>query len=315
LFIVRCLVFGNRASPCCWCAVSGLLCWLGIQKLGITGLHVYMDDFFGWDYTDNLVWYRGKHHPCRQVQFLLLWEVISCPFEDRKQEHGEALKIIGFWVDVNAGSISLPSTSISNIVTKIDLFLATPGCSPALRAWQHLGGHLNWMLNMLPWGQPALMEMYHKISGKSWSHCGTPINATMIADLTWLKNVILLSVGIWFTDTGLWLDQDADLVMWTDTSLCNALAFVYSNKGFLYPIKAPPPGIKVDIFFLELLAITSAIHHARSLAQPPHWILIWTDSLNSVAILSSLHMAESIHNAPLLAIANIILCTGMDLQV
>jgi hypothetical protein len=123
LFIVRWLVFGNRASPRCWCAVSGLLCWLGVRKLGIASLHVYMDDFFGWDYADNLVWYRGKLRPCRQVQFLLLWESISCPFKDRKQEHGEALKIIGFWVDINAGSISLPPSTVSDIITKIDLFL------------------------------------------------------------------------------------------------------------------------------------------------------------------------------------------------
>ena len=57
LFIIRCLVFSNRASSCCWCAVLGLLCWLSVQKLGIVGLHVYMDDFFGWDYADNLVWF------------------------------------------------------------------------------------------------------------------------------------------------------------------------------------------------------------------------------------------------------------------
>jgi hypothetical protein len=57
--------------------------------------------------------------------------------------------------------------------------------------------------------------------------------------------------------------------MWTDASLHNALAFVYSNEGFLYPIKTPSTDVKVDIFFLELLAIASAIHHAGSLAQPP----------------------------------------------
>ena len=47
MYIVRHLVFGNRASPRCWCAVSGLLCWIATQKLDIRGLHVYMDDFFG----------------------------------------------------------------------------------------------------------------------------------------------------------------------------------------------------------------------------------------------------------------------------
>ena len=105
------------------------------------------------------------------------------------------------------------------------------------------------------------------------------------------------------------------MVMWMDVSLHNALVFVYSNKGFVYPIRPPPTGVKVDIFFLELLAITSAVHHAGFLPHPPCCILIWTDSLDSVAVLNSLHTAESLHNAPLLAIANVILHTGMDLHV
>jgi hypothetical protein len=191
------------------------------------------------------------------------------------------------------------------------------------------------MLNILPWGRPALTEVYHKISGKNWSHCGIPINAAVIANLSWLKSVIPQAIGIRFTDEGLWSDvdadmvmwtdadadmvmwtyADADMVMWTDVSLYNALSFVYSNKGFLYPIRAPPPGVKIDIFFLELMAIASAVHHAGWLAQPPHRILIWTDSMDSVTILNSLHTSESLHNAPLLAIAEIILHTEMDLRV
>jgi hypothetical protein len=102
LFIVQYLVFDNCASPHCWCTVSGLLCWLGVWKPRIMGLHVYMDDLFSWDHADNLIWYQGKLCPHCQVQFLLLWESISCPFEDCKQEYGETLKIISFWVDINA---------------------------------------------------------------------------------------------------------------------------------------------------------------------------------------------------------------------
>ena len=59
-YIVCRLVFGNRASPCCWCAVSALICWIGEQKLDIRGLHVYMDDFFGWDFAMDLVLFRGE---------------------------------------------------------------------------------------------------------------------------------------------------------------------------------------------------------------------------------------------------------------
>jgi hypothetical protein len=134
--------------------------------------------------------------------------------------------------------------------------------------WQRLAGHLNWMLNVLPWGRPALSEMYHKVSGKSWTHCGIPINVAVIVDLTWLKDVIPVAIGICFTDASMWPDHDADMVMWTDASLRNTLAFVYSNKGFVYPIRPLPTGVKVDIFFLELLAITSAVHHAGSLPVP-----------------------------------------------
>ena len=112
--------------------MSGLLSWLGIKKLGIVGLHVYMDDFFGWDFADNLIWYHGKMHPCCQVQLLLLWEAVSCPFEDRKQEHGDVLKIIGFWADIKAGSISLSPSSIADILSKIELFLNTLACAPTL---------------------------------------------------------------------------------------------------------------------------------------------------------------------------------------
>ena len=203
-----------------------------------------MDDFFGWDYIDNLVWYHGKLRPRCQVQLLLLWEAIACPFKDRKQEHGEAIKIIGFWVDINAGSISLSPTSISEVVSKIEFFLNTPARTPTLQSWQRLASHINWMLNVLPWGRPALTEMYCKISGKSWSHCTIPINAGVIVDLTWLKSIVHSAIGVHFIGSGLWSDNEANMIMWTDVSLHNALAFVYANRGFLYPIKPPPAGTK-----------------------------------------------------------------------
>ena len=171
------------------------------------------------------------------------------------------------------------------------------------------------MLNVLPWSHPALTEMYWKMSGKLWSHCMISINTGMITDLSWLKSIIPSTIRVHFISSGLWADHEAEMVMWTDASLCNSLAFIYSNKGFLYPINPPPAGIKIDIFFLELLTIVVAIHHAGSLVQSPHHLLIWTDSLKSVAVLNSLHTTESLHNAPLLAIVGIILQTGMDLHV
>ena len=84
-----------------------------------------MDDFFGWSLANDLVSFHGRPRPCRQVQLLSLWEDISCPFEDKKQDHGDVLKIIGFFVDINRGTITLSPDTITDIISKIHSFLDT----------------------------------------------------------------------------------------------------------------------------------------------------------------------------------------------
>ncbi|KIM78475.1 hypothetical protein PILCRDRAFT_55866, partial [Piloderma croceum F 1598] len=164
----------------------------------------YMDDYFGWDFEGNNVFYHGKLHPHRQVQLLILWECISCPFDDKKQEHGAMLKIIGFWVDINQGTISLAPSSVTDIIDKIKSFLATTGHALALCDWQRLAGHLNWLLNVLPWGCPALSELYRKMSGKFHTYRGIHINASVTAEITWLVSIIPRSIGVQCSDSGLW---------------------------------------------------------------------------------------------------------------
>ena len=171
-------------------------------------LHVYMDDFFGWDFADNLVLYHGWHHPQWQVQLLVLWEFLACPFKDQKQDHGEQLKIIGFWVNINLGTISIPPASITDIINKIEEFIGASKRKPTLQAWQCLRGHLNWALNVFPWGRPALSELYCKMSGKKHPSAGIHINATVWSDLSWLKSELPRSIGILISSTGKWM------IMW-----------------------------------------------------------------------------------------------------
>lgn len=134
LYIVRCLVFGNRASPRIWCSVSALLCWIAIRKLDVEGLHVYMDDFYSWDFADHLILFHGRPRPPRQIQLLVFWDYICCPYEDKKQDHGDLFKIIGFWVDAMGGSISLSPESISELIDHVDDFLKTEDRKPHLRS-------------------------------------------------------------------------------------------------------------------------------------------------------------------------------------
>ena len=315
LQIVRRLVFGNRASPCVWSVISGLICWIAIWKFLILDLFVYMDDFYGWDYEDDMIFYHGQWRPNWQVMLLRFWEYISCPFDDEKQKHGRQLKIIGFWVNIEDGSISLSPSSVTDILEKINQFILTPNWKSLLRDWQCLAGHLNWLLNVLPWGHPALSELYHKISRKSHPSHGVFINAKVKSNLTRLASIIPRSIGVRFVDSGQWPDSGADLIVWTDVSLHLALSFVYGNNGFLYQLRKSPLNIKIDIFFLELVAIMSAIHHVASFASPPKRLLIFTDSLDAMAVFNSLHTNETIHNGPLLGVASVILCTGIDLRV
>jgi hypothetical protein len=273
-----------------------------------------MDDFYGWDFKRNLVLFHGQLCPKRQVQLLVFWDMILCPYEDRKQEAGVTLKIIGFWVDIKKGSISLSSESIQGLVTDISVFLASSERKAALRDWQHLAGSLNWSLNVLPWARPALTEMYRKMRGKTLQFRPIPINGEVMRDLTWFSEMLQTAIGIYFVDSQAWKDSEADFVGWTDASN-QGLSYVYAGNGFCYKVNPTEGKVKVDTFFRELLAILSLIHHIALKSSPPHHILIFTDSLDSVDVLNSLAARESSHNSILLAIAGIILKTGIDLRV
>ena len=172
-------------------------------------------------------------------------------------------------MDINNGTIILPPSSIDDIIQKIPNFLTTQSHKPLLHKWQHLSGHLNWMLNVLPWGCPTLSKMYYKVGGKAWAYCGIFVNTEVQNDLTWPQCVILQAISVHFIDAGLWSDSQANFEVWTDANSKFGLSFVYHTTGFFYkscePTSTAP---KVDIFFLELVTILS-IHHVASLQHPP----------------------------------------------
>jgi hypothetical protein len=101
LCLIHHLVFENRASFCCWCSVSGLMCWIAIKKFNIIDPHVFLDDFFSWGLARGLITYKGTARPRLQARLLMFWDEIGCPWKATKQEFGMKLKIIGFYVDIN----------------------------------------------------------------------------------------------------------------------------------------------------------------------------------------------------------------------
>ena len=145
-----------------------------------------MDDFFSWGTALDLVLYKGISRPRSQTQLLMLWDEIGCPWKEAKQEHGLQLKIIGFYVDINCGTLTLTDESVAEILSTVRVFLATLGWRPSLREWLRVGGHLNWVFNVLPLGKPALGEFYQKIAGETLMNAGIALNAEVVRNLEWL---------------------------------------------------------------------------------------------------------------------------------
>ena len=231
--------------------------------------------------------------------------------------HGLQLKIIGFWIDSNLGTISIPPSAVTDTISAIDVFVSILSQKHALRDWSHLAGWLNWTLNVFPWGCPALFELYRKTAGKTWSYALIYINREVVEALHWFKETLPRTIGVHLVDSGYWDDHTADMVMFTDASLKIALSFVYSNCGFLYQLNTPSGSVShsVDIFFLEQLAIVSALHHAATRATPPRRVLIFSDSLDAVYAFHTLAVTEAMHNACLFAAATIVASTGIDFRV
>ncbi|KAE9387556.1 hypothetical protein BT96DRAFT_736447, partial [Gymnopus androsaceus JB14] len=140
----------------------------------------------------------------KQVQLLLFWDHILCPYQDRKQESGVTFKIIGFWVNIIKESISLTPESIQVLVSEINTFLSSPLRKAVLRDWQCLASSLNCSLNVLPWARPALNKIYWKMSGKTLQFRAIPINGEIHRDLIWFSDLLQNVIGICFVDSLTW---------------------------------------------------------------------------------------------------------------
>jgi hypothetical protein len=243
------------------------MCWIGIKKFNIKDLHVFMDNFFSWSLKYDLLIHKGIPSPRSQACLLIFWDKISCCWKAKRHEFGMELKIIGFYVDINR-STSMDESIIS-IISIVHSFLVTPGHRPPLREWLHIRGHLNWVFNVIPLGQPALSELYRKMAGKNLMHASIALNADVIRNLEWLINIIPKGIGVHFLNATHWNNQEANFVLWTDASLCLGLCFTYAGRGFTYVLSTNVSKGKIDIFFFELMVIPSVVHHIALFPHSP----------------------------------------------
>jgi hypothetical protein len=91
-----------------------------------------------------MMWYKPyqKLLPEKQAKLLLLWDELGIPHDENKQLSGSVLKIIGFEVDANEMTFTMPAEEKEELIAYITSF--SDGVWFPLKEWQHLSGWLNW---------------------------------------------------------------------------------------------------------------------------------------------------------------------------
>jgi hypothetical protein len=309
----RCNQFGSGPAGRIWVCFISLVLWIAIYIKHLTDLFGYVDDEFSWEFADNMCWYEPYHKPmpAKQAALLLLWDELSIPHEEKKQVWGTRLTIIGFEVDPNAMTITMPLESRSDLIQAIHEF-AIPTHRHPLRDYQRLAGWVNWSLNVFPLLRPGLSSLYAKISGKVFPHQPIWVSIRLTKELLWITDHLATLSGVHMIDSVGWSHDQAHYSFWADA--CPAgLGFwsPYFNLGFQYPIRDDESR---GIIFYEALAVLLALDFASKHCPSMSRVAIFTDNFDVVDMFNSLK-AQPQHNPILLTTVDLLLSTAISLRV
>lgn len=185
----RCNNFGNRGAPKLWVSVMGLVIWVAIHVHGLEHMKVYTDDAYSFEVSGCTEHYAPYNHfmPSKQTRLLSLWDEIGIPHDESKQLSGETLTIIGFIVDPNCMTVTMPTEKLNNLLAAINAFCYPPDNSRrhSLRHFMQLAGWINWSLNVFPLLKPALSGLFQKICRKDKPNALVFVNQIIRAELDW----------------------------------------------------------------------------------------------------------------------------------
>jgi hypothetical protein len=326
-YVNRCNNFGGKGGYGIWSAFMSLIVWIGWNILLIQ-FFVYVDDNFGFKHTEALMFHARLNHclPSQQARLLDLWDDIGLPYEDRKQEYGLTLHVIGFVVDPNVMTVTIPDDARSKFLSSIADFINITNSDHhhTLHEYQALAGYANWAFNVYPLGCPGLSTLYSKIAGKSRANARIYLNSGIIRELRWLSNYVLTAPPVRIFSATTWDPIEArsaglhQLEVFTDAS-SKALAYYFPSLSLAYhvPLPANPPSD--TIFWFEALAVSSAIHHAADIwacdfAPKLDRLLVSTDNMNTVHMFNSLHTKPS-YNPLLVSSINAHIRSSLDVRV
>lgn len=320
----RCNNFGGRASPKIWVLFMGLVIWIVVKIYEIHDIFLYIDDTWGFDDAENLQLYvpYQKLYPPKQVKLLLLFDALGIPHEEPKQLWGTPeLVIIGFLVNVENLTITMPLEARRDLVSALRVFVKPDSRSRSLREWQRMLGWCNWALNSFSLLRPALQSSYEKLRGKIHPHGGIYLNKPTIQDLLWFADMVEALDGVHILEAMEWEESEADAVAFCDSRL-RALGFwdvgggliggeVRHDGFFAYTPKATP---SMFIYYYEAVAVLAALDWYSKWEVPPCHLLIFSDSFNVVDLFNSLS-GDGPYNDILKMAVEILMETGISLRV
>ena len=204
------------------------------------------------------------------IYILLLWDKIGLPHDKPKQLFGDTLEVIGFIVDPNAMSMLFAEEKWNKLLQHIRTFTVVGKHWP-LHEFLWITSWCNWTFNIFFLLPPGLSVLYEKVSGKSNLFAGIAINTSIVHELTWLDNHIQHLPGIRLFNAYTWKpsDDDVTLVFVDAASTCSLGIFFPSlDLDFQCPGADLPNASHSN--FLELRAVTSAVHISAFMQHVPH---------------------------------------------
>ena len=292
-----------------------LVVWIATFVRSLDHLKLYTDDCFSFELESSMTLYTPYNTllPTKQVKLLELWDELGVSHDCNKQLWGSTLTIIGFDVDPNAMTVSLPPNKLNDLLTVIHSFCSSASRHHPLRLFMRLAGWMNWALNVFPLLKPVLWGLHAKVGGKEKPEALVYVNATIRFELSWFSHHGKRLGGVHIMESIAWKPCDADFVFFCDASLDSLGCYLPASlTGFLTRQPAWVP--HDNIFYLEALCVCWAIHvaHRQSLRGR---VLIFTDNENTVAMFNRLYTPFELYNPILLSSVDILIQKTFVIQV
>lgn len=306
----RCNSFGNRGSQRLWVGFMALVTWIAIEVRKLEHLKLYVDDCFSFELASHTAYY-GPYQmkfPKKQKKLLQLWDEIGLPHDQRKQVFGPSLVILGFNVDANKMTITLPDDKLNELLSLIrDFCFPRSGCQK-LQQFQQMAGTMNWVLNVFPLLKPGLRALHEAIGGSDPKpNAKIDVTPTIRFELSWFAGHAKRLGGIHVMESIAWKPTDAHHVFFCDAVQSSGLGcyFPEALTGFQAPSPAWAPKKKHGAAFLKALCVCWALHIAQKRNLRGN-ILIFTDNLDTVKMFDSLYTPIALCNPILLAIVDLL---------